>query len=528
MVPSSRVCAKQVCGHLLLPESGAQSPFDSESDATSTRSSCGSGSNHDHYLYSDGGKCPFVTRVGDHSSNSPDSLSSHCTKSVGSSQLHAVPASGPGATATSVGTPSPLGQSHSVQSISLPLELSAASTVTSTTATKHHHSNSWEVALRRMCEKTASSTSRSSHDNSDESALSTHSSAVSATELSKPVTRQRSLTWDATDKTTSAHTSRELKYGDTVVIAGGKFQSQRGIVRYVGAVRSASGTWIGVELYAPIAGQAGNTDGTHTYFHCKQGHGCLVKSTMVLPLDKQPGLDSPPKSPHSSGPAATAAQCHHSLFSKHCENEDTWQHALERMSAAVCPPGPDDTATDATPPIHLSFIGHSKSHGQQLLNDSVTDVNATTSTSHIRQIHHDNHGQPPTAGHGTKVANAIRSFAVRHPSHGKIHQIECMADAKHSEAKNAVMAPTLRAALRSKAASHPHSNLKATLHKELICMARAKSLGFKQCVNIGFPDHIPAHIDAPQHLPAPAATVHHQHKIVCKTASITPHNTINK
>uniref|UniRef100_A0A1A8S9V0 Kinesin-like protein unc-104 n=1 Tax=Nothobranchius rachovii TaxID=451742 RepID=A0A1A8S9V0_9TELE len=52
--------------------------------------------------------------------------------------------------------------------------------------------------------------------------------------------------------------------------------SKAGTVRYVGTTQFSAGVWVGVELDTPV-GKNDGSDGGHRYFHCKPGHGVLVR-----------------------------------------------------------------------------------------------------------------------------------------------------------------------------------------------------------------------------------------------------------
>ena len=53
-----------------------------------------------------------------------------------------------------------------------------------------------------------------------------------------------------------------------------------GVVRFVGDVEFAEGTWLGVELHAPKGKNDGSVQGKR-YFTCKPNHGLLVRPSKI-------------------------------------------------------------------------------------------------------------------------------------------------------------------------------------------------------------------------------------------------------
>eukprot|EP00007_Cunea_sp_BSH-02190019_P006219 CAMPEP_0174232740 /NCGR_PEP_ID=MMETSP0417-20130205/2950_1 /TAXON_ID=242541 /ORGANISM="Mayorella sp, Strain BSH-02190019" /LENGTH=1256 /DNA_ID=CAMNT_0015310841 /DNA_START=98 /DNA_END=3865 /DNA_ORIENTATION=- len=69
-----------------------------------------------------------------------------------------------------------------------------------------------------------------------------------------------------------------------------------GIVRFVGPIKQAKGTWVGVELDRPEGRNDGSIKGDR-YFQCEPKYGCFVKEGSLL---DPPPLTSSPSSPSSS------------------------------------------------------------------------------------------------------------------------------------------------------------------------------------------------------------------------------------
>nr|XP_015832787.2 kinesin-like protein KIF13B isoform X2 [Nothobranchius furzeri] len=68
--------------------------------------------------------------------------------------------------------------------------------------------------------------------------------------------------------------------------------SKAGTVRYVGTTQFSAGVWVGVELDTPV-GKNDGSDGGHRYFHCKPGHGVLVRPDRLSRRDRT-SRDLPP------------------------------------------------------------------------------------------------------------------------------------------------------------------------------------------------------------------------------------------
>jgi len=79
--------------------------------------------------------------------------------------------------------------------------------------------------------------------------------------------------------------------------------NQQGLIKYIGPIHVAEGSWLGIEL--PSA--AGKNDGSvrgERYFTCPPGHGLFVRDTSILRIVSQPSLKAPPKP--ATKPAATS------------------------------------------------------------------------------------------------------------------------------------------------------------------------------------------------------------------------------
>jgi hypothetical protein len=60
----------------------------------------------------------------------------------------------------------------------------------------------------------------------------------------------------------------------------GDFQGRRGVVKFVGPVRFASGNWVGVDLGAPVGKNDGSVQGVR-YFSAPHAHGIFIKAAML-------------------------------------------------------------------------------------------------------------------------------------------------------------------------------------------------------------------------------------------------------
>eukprot|EP00730_Choanoeca_flexa_P014598 TRINITY_DN6440_c0_g1_i1.p1 TRINITY_DN6440_c0_g1~~TRINITY_DN6440_c0_g1_i1.p1 ORF type:complete len:448 (+),score=83.22 TRINITY_DN6440_c0_g1_i1:93-1436(+) len=85
-------------------------------------------------------------------------------------------------------------------------------------------------------------------------------------------------------KYTSRSEASSLEVGDKVSIAN----NRRGVVKYLGTVHFASGTYAGVQLDDPLGKHNGTVDG-QTYFTCKQYYGVMVPVHQVKILSKSLG-----------------------------------------------------------------------------------------------------------------------------------------------------------------------------------------------------------------------------------------------
>ncbi|KAG8985499.1 hypothetical protein FRB90_004657 [Tulasnella sp. 427] len=63
-----------------------------------------------------------------------------------------------------------------------------------------------------------------------------------------------------------------------------EIQAGRGVVRFNGTTRFATGRWIGVELSEPKGKNDGSVDG-EAYFTCKPKHGMFIRATMIKAIE---------------------------------------------------------------------------------------------------------------------------------------------------------------------------------------------------------------------------------------------------
>ncbi|KAH7075493.1 dynein associated protein-domain-containing protein [Paraphoma chrysanthemicola] len=92
------------------------------------------------------------------------------------------------------------------------------------------------------------------------------------------------------------------KIGQSVETA----QQQQGIVRYVGQIHVADGTWLGIELPTPTGKNDGSVRGER-YFTCPVGHGLFVKDSNIARIVSQPAPKVSAAKPTASGAPTTRA-----------------------------------------------------------------------------------------------------------------------------------------------------------------------------------------------------------------------------
>ncbi|KAG8975861.1 hypothetical protein FRB90_009399, partial [Tulasnella sp. 427] len=86
-----------------------------------------------------------------------------------------------------------------------------------------------------------------------------------------------------------------------------EIQAGRGVVRFNGTTRFATGRWIGVELSEPKGKNDGSVDG-EAYFTCKPKHGMFIRATMIKAIELPTNLGASTSrsntlmSPPSPGP----------------------------------------------------------------------------------------------------------------------------------------------------------------------------------------------------------------------------------
>ena len=93
-------------------------------------------------------------------------------------------------------------------------------------------------------------------------------------------------------------TTTSLALGSTVTTQ----ERHRGVVRYVGSVRFASESWVGIELDGPYGTCDGSVDGVR-YFQCKARHGVFRQAETLTLLSAR----RPPKSPRPASLVSAAA-----------------------------------------------------------------------------------------------------------------------------------------------------------------------------------------------------------------------------
>jgi len=89
----------------------------------------------------------------------------------------------------------------------------------------------------------------------------------------------------------------EFKLGQTVETSA----HQQGLVKYVGPIHVADGTWLGIELATPAGKNDGSVRGER-YFTCPIMHGLFVKEGSILRVIAQPA--PPRQAPRASSPVA--------------------------------------------------------------------------------------------------------------------------------------------------------------------------------------------------------------------------------
>jgi hypothetical protein len=72
----------------------------------------------------------------------------------------------------------------------------------------------------------------------------------------------------------------ELTRARHAQVLKGDFQGRRGVVKFVGPVRFASGNWVGVDLGAPVGKNDGSVQGVR-YFSAPHAHGIFIKAAML-------------------------------------------------------------------------------------------------------------------------------------------------------------------------------------------------------------------------------------------------------
>ncbi|KAF2629800.1 hypothetical protein BU25DRAFT_438738 [Macroventuria anomochaeta] len=75
-----------------------------------------------------------------------------------------------------------------------------------------------------------------------------------------------------------------------------------GIVRYVGPIHVAEGTWLGIDLQEPTGKNDGSVRGER-YFDCPPQHGLFVKETDILQILSQPAPKAAAPKPKAAAPA---------------------------------------------------------------------------------------------------------------------------------------------------------------------------------------------------------------------------------
>ena len=112
-----------------------------------------------------------------------------------------------------------------------------------------------------------------------------HNATTGGVQLS--ITESSSDTTERTDSSDEAELSDGIHVGDFVEVD----DERSGVVRYIGATKFASGTWVGIEAANPNGRSDGTVAGVE-YFQCKHKHGIFVPIEKVKAQQNGGGKDS--------------------------------------------------------------------------------------------------------------------------------------------------------------------------------------------------------------------------------------------
>ncbi|XP_032780625.1 CAP-Gly domain-containing linker protein 4 isoform X1 [Daphnia magna] len=151
----------------------------------------------------------------------------------------------------------------------------------------------------------------------------------SASILKTPSSRQLNVSKSSTNVTKGTGKQEEINVGDKVMVTTLNGTRHRGVVRFRGETKFATGVWYGVELDKPEGRNSGSVQGVG-YFTCPDKHGVFATASKLQKIHVEPetprrattltrrsSLNLPAKSSPSSAPTTMRR----SLSTQHRTNE---------------------------------------------------------------------------------------------------------------------------------------------------------------------------------------------------------------